>query len=160
MKQETPVIVRQYPEKLGGGLVALLPTYPADINGEYCTAFAREHGHGAVDYWYVVNITSRATEEKAAELLDYMERVYEYSGLALKQKASRAMHSKRWEEARKSWEKPYPTGLEQCDNCPNTGGVQCVQVYRSENCTVNYCLCPECAKLPYSELGRVPEEVK
>jgi len=55
-------------------------------------------------------------------------------------------------------EKPYPTGLEQCDNCPNTEGVRCVQVARNEFCEVCYCLCPECAKLPYSELGKMPEE--
>jgi len=87
---KTPVVFRVWPE---GGVLALLPTLPADVRGTLCSSYATVGQHGGADYALCVKETRPATPDEYRPLMAELERI----GYALRvvQRASYTMHQVR-----------------------------------------------------------------
>lgn len=85
----TPTVFRMFPD---GGVIALFPTIPADLQGR-CLSYMHVGQHGAADYQHVVSRTRPASPGECADL------VAELTGIGYSvrpvRRASRRMHEER-----------------------------------------------------------------
>ena len=96
---ETVVIFRVYRGKRGS-VFALMPECPADMDGRFCTAYEHVGQHGAADYHGCI------ARSRPADVWQYSPLLTELEGLgyrvAIRRRATYAMHQRRRAEARKS----------------------------------------------------------
>jgi hypothetical protein len=95
-KDTTLVVFRRWRDS--GGIIALFPEIPSDINGYFCEAYEHVGQHGGADYHGVVGATRPATDEEAAPLAEELARL----GYSLQpiSRASQAVHKRRKATAR------------------------------------------------------------
>jgi len=58
-----------------GGILALFPLLPHDVNGIYCVSYERIGQHGAADAEGLIGITDPAKPEECADLKAELERI-------------------------------------------------------------------------------------
>jgi hypothetical protein len=92
----TLVIFRRWKDT--GDLIALFPELPADYHARFVDSYMHVGQHGGADYHGVIQATTAATAEDAADLRRELERI----GYVLKpiQRASRRVHEARRATAR------------------------------------------------------------
>jgi hypothetical protein len=87
----TQVVFRRWRDS--GGIIALFPEMPSDINGYFCEAYEHIGQHGGADYHGVVRATRPATDEEAAPLAGELARLgYNLQPIS---RASQAAHERR-----------------------------------------------------------------
>ncbi len=76
-----------------GGVIALFPELPADIDGHFCQSYEHVGQHAAADYLAVINHTCPVTPQEYAALADELVRI----GYRLmpRMQASRRHHERR-----------------------------------------------------------------
>lgn len=81
-----------------GDIIALFPTIPADIFGDLCESYEHVGQHGAADYQDVIQQTTSATTEDAADLVEELIRIgYNLRPIG---RASTKHHERRRQDAR------------------------------------------------------------
>jgi len=73
MKTTTPVMFRKWPEKEGGGIIALFPTEPGTSDPYTCDSYESIGRHGSADPVGVIRATKPA---KPAEYADLMKELH------------------------------------------------------------------------------------
>lgn len=82
-----------------GGVIALFPELPSDINGWFCDSYEHVGQHGGADYHGVVSHTVPATPDECAALSVELDRIgYRLRPLS---RASWRHHERRREAARR-----------------------------------------------------------
>ncbi len=89
--ETTQVVFRRWRDC--GGIIALFPAEPSDIDGWYCLSYERVGQHGGADFHAVMQATRPATEQEAASLAQELTLI----GYKLKpiRRASQAVHERR-----------------------------------------------------------------
>lgn len=95
-KDTTLVVFRRWRDS--GGIIALFPEIPSDINGYFCEAFEHIGQHWGTDYHGVVRATRPATDEEAAPLAEELH-LHGYN-LQPIGRASQTVHERRRATAR------------------------------------------------------------
>lgn len=92
----TAVVVRKWRDN--GALIALFPQLPSDCLGNFVDSYMQVGQHAGADYHGVIQATTAATAEDAADLIRELERI----GYRLKviKRASRQVHDARRATAR------------------------------------------------------------
>lgn len=73
MSQADVVVFRRW--KTSGGIIALFPELPADIQGRYCDAYEHVGQHGGADYQGVVQATTPVSLNEAADLANELKSI-------------------------------------------------------------------------------------
>lgn len=95
------VIFRKWRKRDGGGIIALFPTMPSDINGRYCMSYEHIGQHGGADPAIMAR-TVAATPKEYAPLAREL-RALGYR-LQVSQRISARLHKMRRDAARAAWE--------------------------------------------------------
>lgn len=92
----TAVLVRKWRDN--GDVIALFPELPSDYLGHFVDSYMHVGQHGGADYHGVIQATTAATAEDAADLIRELERI----GYRLKviKRASRRVHEARRKTAK------------------------------------------------------------
>jgi len=69
---KTVVIFRKWKS---GGIIALFPNEPDDIQGRYCMSYEHVGQHGGADYASVIAVTKQATPDEYANLEAELESI-------------------------------------------------------------------------------------
>lgn len=94
--ETTPIVFRRWRD--GGGIIALFPEIPTDINGQFCEAYEHVGQHGGAHYHGVIQATVPVSKADAASLAAELRRIG-YS-LTIIKRASRTLHERRRAAAR------------------------------------------------------------
>jgi hypothetical protein len=72
--ETTVVIFRKWPASEGGGIIALFPYEPADVEDPmWAGSYMDQGGYGRANYWIVMDGTSPATPDEYAALQRELE---------------------------------------------------------------------------------------
>jgi len=73
MSQADVVVFRRWKES--GGIIALFPELPADMQGRYCDAYEHVGQHGGADYRGVIEATKPVSSDEAANLANELRTI-------------------------------------------------------------------------------------
>lgn len=71
-EDEATVVFRKWP---GGGILALFPEIPADLQGATCQSYEHIGQHGGADYQHCISRTTPARPGEYADLKEELEKI-------------------------------------------------------------------------------------